>query len=125
MIQRGHCRRRVTEASSTHDKLDGHFTPGELESSLRPAMVLERAGNDGNSDRRPEGDACCRRSDQNRIWIPCPESPDSGVKGVNVQPRRICAGQHCMQVPTADRPNEVRILAQGDDSLRGEYRLDM
>jgi hypothetical protein len=34
-----------------------------------------------------------------------------------------------MQVPTADepadRPNEVRMLAQGDDSLRGEYRLDI
>jgi hypothetical protein len=92
-------------------------------------MVLERASNDGNSDRRPEGDTCCRRSDQNRIWIPGPESPDSGIKGVNVQPRRIYAGQHCMQVPTADepadRPNEVRMLAQGDDSLRGEYRLDI
>jgi hypothetical protein len=92
-------------------------------------MVLEGAGNDGNSDRRPEGDACCRRSDQNRIWIRCPESPDSGVKGVNVQPRRVSGGQHYMQVPIADepadRPNEVRMLAQGDDSLPGEYRLDI
>ena len=105
------------------------MSAAETESILRLAMVLERAGNDGNSNCWPEGDSSCGRFEQNRVRVPRHQGANSRVECIGSLRRSVDPWQDSLQIATshepADSTGELGVVPESDYAILSKHGLDI
>jgi hypothetical protein len=128
-VQRGQRRGGITQTSPAYDKFSGQLSAAEAESILRLPMVLERAGDDRNSNCGPEGNSGCGRFDQNRVRVPRHEGANSRVECMGSVRWSVDPWQDSLQVATSHEPadgtGELGMVPERDDAILSEHGLDI
>ena len=105
------------------------MSSAEAESILRLAMVLERAGNDGNSNCWPEGDSSRGRFEQNCVRVPRHQGANSRVECIGGLWRSVDPWQDSLQVATshepADNTGELGVVPESDYAVLSKHGLDI
>jgi hypothetical protein len=96
--------RGVAQTCSAHDKFTRHLPATELESTLRLAMVLQGARDEGNSDGGPEGDSGRGRFKQNRVRVPGHQGANPGVDRLGSVRQGVDPRRHGAQITASDEP---------------------
>ena len=123
-IQGSERRACITKALPADDKFGRNLPSSEFIAWLGPTLVLEAAGDAGNSNLRPEGHPSGDRAHQDGVAIPVHDC-------LNPRPDRVAgswlgvhAWQDRAQVAIADQPfdcaDELGMITATDDTLGGK-----